>query len=438
MKRRQFLITSSAGVAGLLPLISRGEVKPCPPPSLSLAGGTSSSTSCVPPNPGTAPSWFLNMPEKTWVQASTNTLDSVKPPNLPEGATGHKAVCVAWTGGCVDPVRGELILAANGGHNDYYGNEVYAIQLKSESPKWVRLTDPSPASAITLQGSGAGNSQYAYTDGRPRAVHGWNRCVFAKGQVWYPGLTGMAAGNSGSSTATFAFSRDACDGRSLPIPSSQAPWSFKGLAMDPLSSGINLEAGPACYDKVDNQIWAFANTSYVDPDHHFWSVDGSSGAVKLYNRKVGNPSFGSQWAAVAHDLRVALVSEQNTSKVWVIDLKNPGNGMTPIDTGTANDIGAGVVYHQPSRAILLWNENGSSLRKLSIPSNPLGSGYSWSTVNAAGGNSVTPSVPDSDYRGTYSKFNIIEDMGNGQSALVLVTSTKGPVYVYKLPKGALA
>lgn len=45
MKRREFLI-GSAGIAGAtLPLISRG-ASPCPPPTLTLAGGTSVSTAC--------------------------------------------------------------------------------------------------------------------------------------------------------------------------------------------------------------------------------------------------------------------------------------------------------------------------------------------------------------------------------------------------------
>ena len=35
--------------------------------------------------------------------------------------------------------------------------------------------------------------------------------------------------------------------------------------------------------------------------------------------------------------------------------------------------------------------------------------------------------------GTYSKFNIIEDMGNGRSALAVILGTTLPVYVFKLP-----
>jgi hypothetical protein len=93
------------------------------------------------------------------------------------------------------------------------------------------------------------------------------------------------------------------------------------------------------------------------------------------------------------------------------------------------------VYHQASRAILVWDTScGASVRKLSIPANPLSNGYTWSTINPASGNSVVPPGPlDSDFRGAFSKFNMIENMGNGQSALVFVGRTTGQTYVFKLP-----
>lgn len=49
MKRRQFLMTSAAGLAGVaIPKFSLGETRPCPPPSIAAEGGTSSTTtSCT-------------------------------------------------------------------------------------------------------------------------------------------------------------------------------------------------------------------------------------------------------------------------------------------------------------------------------------------------------------------------------------------------------
>jgi hypothetical protein len=61
-----------------------------------------------------------------------------------------------------------------------------------------------------------------------------------------------------------------------------------------------------------------------------------------------------------------------------------------------------------------------------------------STV-VAGSGSANPStgVPtgggNASGQYTWSKFNIVEDMGNGQSGLVVCMDTSQPVYVYKLP-----
>jgi hypothetical protein len=81
---------------------------------------------------------------------------------------------------------------------------------------------------------------------------------------------------------------------------------------------------------------------------------------------------------------------------------------------------------------------GRDLRRLEIPTRPDGSfdpkgAFRYSTVPGAGDVATTAT----NYRGTYGKFNIVEDMGDGQSALVLATDTNGPVLVYKLPTGGL-
>jgi len=59
------------------------------------------------------------------------------------------------------------------------------------------------------------------------------------------------------------------------------------------------------------------------------------------------------------------------------------------------------------------------------------------THSSAPSNTIVPSVTGNQYQGTFSKFQMIEDMGNGQAALCFVASTTGPLFVYKLPAGGL-
>src|SRR4249920_2162082 len=50
MKRRDFLKATASVTGAVLPAVSFGQSKPCPPPSLQVQGGTSASTSCVVPS----------------------------------------------------------------------------------------------------------------------------------------------------------------------------------------------------------------------------------------------------------------------------------------------------------------------------------------------------------------------------------------------------
>jgi hypothetical protein len=56
------------------------------------------------------------------------------------------------------------MLGAAGGHADYAGNEVNALQLNSETPRWVELSPPSPSSQLV-------NASQFYLDRKPAATH---------------------------------------------------------------------------------------------------------------------------------------------------------------------------------------------------------------------------------------------------------------------------
>ena len=58
----------------------------------------------------------------------------------------------------------EIILAANGGHEDYSGNEVTSLDLSQDTPAWAMRSAASPASAIVM------DVPY-YTDGKPSPRH---------------------------------------------------------------------------------------------------------------------------------------------------------------------------------------------------------------------------------------------------------------------------
>ena len=77
-----------------------------------------------------------------WTRLPNTQLQSVCPPDTPDYAFSYYCVGVIedWSGGIADTQRNRMILWG-GGHNGYYGNEVYALNLIEGT--MTRLTDPS-------------------------------------------------------------------------------------------------------------------------------------------------------------------------------------------------------------------------------------------------------------------------------------------------------
>jgi len=97
-----------------------------------------------------------------WYELADTQLE----PHCPEdpgiaGNTGCKAVISAWNGGVADTKRNRLILWG-GGHTDYFGNEIYALDLNTLT--FVRLNDSStPAgTCVAANANGTPNSRHTY------------------------------------------------------------------------------------------------------------------------------------------------------------------------------------------------------------------------------------------------------------------------------------
>jgi hypothetical protein len=380
-----------------------------------------------------APAYFLAMTEKTWAakagSAGQRITDVAATGFGLEGAPA--AICTAWTGGGVDQVRGELILAANGGHTDWEGNEVYAIPLKSETPAWVRLTDPSAVNDDNDIEHGTG----AYSDGNIRSYHGYGRTVWGDGKIWTQ-PEGMWK-NGGRCTSQWSFDRDSLGTGPFPVSAAAAPWTNHGEAMPTWGGNLETQQGPSAYDRIDNIVWNIAHQGSNSLGQSVWSVDCDTGTASRHALDLGDAGNGfPTWAIVAHDLRLLIIG-CSQGFLNLVDLDAPTALVQKSTSGTptAWALGAGAVYHQPSRAVFCWDGYGTSLRKLKIPADPISGSWVWSEVTAAGGGATPSSSPAA---GAFGKFNIVDDMGNGQAALVVVNAIDEPTYVYRMPEGELS
>ena len=453
MQRREFLI--KAGLVGAAaPALARAAV-PCPAPKVSGAGSASVMTAC--PQPGTAPTWFLNMPDQTWTAIAGGAgygaayQNGARAADVgPSGGT-PAAIVSAWNGAMVDQSLGEFQMAAQGGHSDYGGNEVYVCQITAAVPGWVRLCDPTPTSAqgptVTTK-----NTDFPYADGRVRAGHTYNNQVAANGIIWKPCVPAQYDSTEDTS-CIYYFNRASLNGQTLPVPYTSSPWIDTHVLGMASWSGGNIGSGPveggsAVYDRFTGNIWqmlvAGVNGSGQGV-YSFTTTNLSSVTATQWPFGLGSGS-GVRWGALAYGLRNAT-----DSGVWIVfdngsggrlllaDLQNPSSnphGALTVATMSGSfpafTYGGGAVYHAASRAVLVWDNSGANIVKVAVPvTAPLTGTYAISTVTPSASNAVTPSAANSN--GTYGRFNIIEDMGNGQSALVVYNDITQPIYVYKLP-----
>lgn len=135
------------------------------------------------------PQWVLNQAiNSVGVIPFSNTLADINPrndplinpvyPNKPEWeASGSFAsIITAWCGAVNDD--DQFIIPFIAGHADYAGGESYRGFFNSETPSFSMIRKPTgalPDAIITNDGQ---ESTGLYADGRPRAVHTYNKIIW--------------------------------------------------------------------------------------------------------------------------------------------------------------------------------------------------------------------------------------------------------------------
>ena len=114
-----------------------------------------------------------------WTAVPNTNLASACPsvPKI-QGVEGCKAVIADW-GSALDDTRRNRLLLWGGGHNGYFGNEWYALDLGTM--KMARLTEPSSGDAI----ADLKECPEEYADGKPNARHTYNGLQYLPKQDLY-------------------------------------------------------------------------------------------------------------------------------------------------------------------------------------------------------------------------------------------------------------
>ncbi|MDH4071868.1 MAG: hypothetical protein OEV41_02045, partial [Gammaproteobacteria bacterium] len=340
MKRRDFII-ASASVVGAVPILARGQSIPCPPSVLNVIGGQSVTTAC---GPSSVPGWFANQAERTWIQLAGGSgmsqawqrgsrIFDVKPNPLPPGNDGINAIHNNWTGGCANQDLGEYYLPAQGGHEGYFGNEIYALGLREETPTWRRIWGPTPNSQILTTNLGYNPPNTSHADGNPRPTHGWfYQICDANGRIWH---IGAAYANPSGDWGTTLYS---IDRNNL-----AAGWTFHGRIWTSIPGGqpgstFGFQSGPCAYDRKRNVMWVGAEFATNDA---VAQIDLASAlAAGPRSQSTGPAVAGTQisdayytelnnaWSVVLHDRAspVWVIGKTSSSRLWILDPSNPSAG----------------------------------------------------------------------------------------------------------------
>jgi hypothetical protein len=326
-----------------------------------LSTSASATTAGTPP-PGGIPStlgWF-QIPNTLLrsICASENGFPQVS------GNTGCASVTLAWSGGVFDTTRNRLIIWG-GGHTDYAGNEVYALDLDTLTLQ--RLNDPS-----TPIRDGCGNGG-TYADGKPASRHTYNHLAYLPNQdamfAW-----GGSIYQCGSS-----------DGNGWLFNFSNLSWTRKSSTNGP---GGTTFANAAAYDPNTGLVYM-----------HDWSdLRSYNPSTDVWSKRSSASVSGGPTAAVIDPVRKKYfmsVSGGGTTLYWY-DIASAA-ALVPRQsaptTGCAGFLGSetvGMEYDPVQDRIVGW-DGGNTIYILNPDT------LSCTTVSYMGGPSAMPN-------GTYGRF----------------------------------
>jgi hypothetical protein len=384
----------------------------------------------------------------------------------------------AYSGATVDQDRKELLVVGSGGHTDYGGNESYALRLSANTPAWERLTESS-TDAVMAQRNMPDEyngtmvplgEPFRNTDGIPHSCHNGCEQQWLNGRVWFTSQTAIAT-EPQSIAAVYSFDRASVGNPSVPLsqsttPTNSAPWRFHGNW-----KGTNNAINGFGYSAIDShpsrmRVWGVEASN----DGFLWSLKTATGlnetTGRLNSYSIAH-HYPAMWACCAPDLGILVIGRGSypaagitTPTVSVFDI----SGASPVrlsdrlvnmtDTNGLSvyydEVGIGpapndfannpnfcptynAVYHEASKSILLFEgrrKPSGKIVQIRIPNS--GGAYTaannWTvTLRPTTGGNFT-GLGDS----MNGRFNMVNDIGNGESVLVAAPRFNGATYVCRI------
>lgn len=245
------------------------------------------------------------------------------------GALGPRGAIEAWCGGAFDAQAGRMLITC-GGHTDYGGNEIYAVDFAAG--RWERVTDPSPLAVNARTPSPCDDRPAA----GPIATHTYD------GLAWHARRKALFVVNDNT-----GYSPTGCQ-----QPNLGAVWSWRpsaGWARHPQAAGQSFAM--AAYSPDHDEIWGIGQSTE-------WATivggDGTPRQVRLY----GN-SAGWSTGTMAYDATRQAAWLLANRQMWRVQ-KTPRGELTAARIAdlpqAVNDVlGAGAGMAVRDGVLWLWN-----------------------------------------------------------------------------------
>ena len=320
-----------------------------------------------------------------WMELPGTRIRSVLPTPLPLGSPD--AIVLAWGGAAADTSRNRLIVWG-GGHNDYYGNELYALDLTTKVMS--RLTDPSPIGSPS-------RCLGTLPDGNPASRHTYNNIVYmphVDRMFAFGGAHACPQGGFVNDTWTFDFSTSRWH---LMNPAGPLPvYGVTASAYDPVTQKVFI------HDTYGFSSYDFATNRYTRHIADFSTDYHLTAAIDPARRKFVLLGDGVQ----VIDLDTFATSRLATTNTpaLVTARQSPGAGFDPV-----------------ANRIVAWH-GGNAVYALDLAT------AAWTQVAAGPG----PNVPAPN-QGTYGRWNYFPLYG----VFALVNSIDQNAFVFRAgPPGA--
>jgi len=281
-----------------------------------------------------------------WTELAHTNIHSVCPPNEPgkyDWNSFCKGVIDAWGGGAVDTLRNRLIVFG-GGHSDYAGNEIYAVNLLSSTVQ--RITNPSPPnlSGYNIYGD---TCPSALSDGAPNSRHSYDGVAYIHDidrLFAFGGSLACKTGNGDNVTWMYDFA----SGHWLRMnPTGTLPRWDLGIvtAYDPNSRKVFVHDNYSlsAYDIATNAFTRLTGdsdfvdihmTATIDPIRKKLVIVGggwsSTGGVIVYNIGSGSTYTRESWATTGGNA--------------VVNAASPGLAYDPVSDRIIGWAGGNTVY----------------------------------------------------------------------------------------------